>query len=77
MRVKVNTCSVCTRPGHLWECAGCPDRKDVYIMACDACHKRKDTLYVYNGTELCRECLVKTLLAEDVIDIKEANYDNI
>lgn len=36
---------------------GCPNR-NVVIMECDACHDDCETLYEYNGLELCGSCLL-------------------
>ena len=42
------------------ECIGCGrDRlRDVEYLECDSCGYEVETLYVYNGEELCYDCLM-------------------
>ena len=50
------------------ECVGCPPEmgclgdscpnRNVVHFYCDRCHQ-EETLYYYNGEEVCQECLLK------------------
>lgn len=51
-------CCNCSVPGY--PCIGnsCPNRH-VKILECDKCHDEVDKLYIFDGMELCEDCLLK------------------
>jgi hypothetical protein len=66
--VKENHCVDCGRP-----CLGaaCPNQ-NVIIKYCDICSDEVNTLYRYENTEYCKECLIESLLMDGVV--KEVEY---
>jgi hypothetical protein len=40
--------------------SACPHR-NVRVLYCDNCECESDKLYVFNGSELCKECLLEGL----------------
>ena len=57
MTRKENDCRGCA------ECKGCGrDRLvDMEYLECDCCHNQCDILYVYDGEQLCEECLFEKI----------------
>ena len=53
-----NQCCSCAVPAY--PCLGdsCPNR-NVRVLECDKCHDEVDKLYIFDGEELCEECLLK------------------
>lgn len=53
-----NQCCNCSVPAY--PCIGnsCQNRH-VKILECDKCHDEVDKLYIFDGMELCEECLLK------------------
>ena len=53
------------------ECVGCPPElgclgescpnRNVKRLYCDDCKEEVETLYVYDGQELCQDCLLNTI----------------
>lgn len=54
-----NDCCECATPGYPCKGDSCPNR-NVPHYYCDKCKDEytADTLYIYDGEELCKECLL-------------------
>ena len=61
MRVKGNDCNDCP------ECIGCGRNYWYYYHECDKCGSTEQ-LYIYNGDELCAECILDDL---EEVDMEE------
>ena len=60
MIIEENHCCSCandTYPCYEGEC----ELLHVQVLRCDKCNEKVDTLYVYNGQELCADCLLATV----------------
>ena len=61
-------------------CVGCPTEmgclgnsckyRNIVVFYCDECGEETDTLYRYNGYELCQDCLLDKF---DIVD--DSTYD--
>lgn len=60
------------------ECVGCPDDMGCLYYACpyymvtryycDKCHEDVDELYIFDGEQLCKDCVLKQLERVEVDD---------
>ena len=59
----------CVGCAEVMGCAGptCPLRSVKHVY-CDVCGEEPERLYVYEGQELCAECLINTLVIEGIVD---------
>lgn len=65
------------------DCVGCPDYcigsackyyYDIPHFYCDECGKETETLYKYDGDELCEDCILERLEAEE-IDVEDECFN--
>lgn len=55
MKVTENYCNGCP------ECIHCGRNADVEVLQCDECGAYEDELFIYDGEELCIDCIKKRL----------------
>ena len=55
-----NECCGCAVPAYSCMGSACPNRRVPHLY-CDECGEEVETLYHYDGKELCLECIEKML----------------
>ncbi len=62
-----NDCCDCAVPGYPCLGSACPNRNVLYI-SCDKCDEDIDgEVYIYDGKECCKDCLLDALIEDGVI----------
>jgi hypothetical protein len=59
MTVERNECRDCATPGYPCLGSSCP-HTHIKVRVCDNC-QGEETLYEYEGQELCQDCLLETI----------------
>ena len=69
MRKIENECCDCAVPGYPCRGAACPNITVLHVY-CDGpdCDCEDEEMYVYNGKDYCRDCLLKELIADGIIE---------
>jgi hypothetical protein len=64
MIIKENRCSGCAVGAY--PCNHCSDNVDVRV--CDVCGDDSETMFIYDGEDICESCLAERLLELGVIE---------
>ena len=66
MRIKESNCVGCRSIGLHCMGSACPNSEPSEYIVCDECGDTFDSIYIFNGRELCTNCIIESLGLECV-----------